>query len=178
MVELYLDSRSDCPPAIFLTSQRRIMRLEPLLNPELVVVLDNPGGKDSVLRALAQAARRVLPHISEDDLVAELSDRERRHSTSTPEGVAFPHAMLGEIENTVVVPALLRPGVNFGSENHPPSDLVFGMFGCAERPFSHVRLLARLARISRGPGALDRLRASQSPAELYETLVEEDRRHG
>jgi PTS system nitrogen regulatory IIA component len=154
------------------------MRLEPLLNPELVVVLDKPGDKDAVLRELAQTARRVLPHISEDDLITELADRERRHSTSTPDGVAFPHAMLSEIENTVVVPALLRPGVNFGSENHPPSDLVFGMFGCAERPFSHVRLLARLARISRGPGALDRMRAAASSEDLYKVLVEEDRRHG
>jgi nitrogen PTS system EIIA component len=154
------------------------MRLEPLLNPELVVVLSDPGDKDAVLRALAQAARRVLPHISEEDLVTELADRERRHSTSTPEGVAFPHAMLDEIESTVVVPALLRPGVSFGSENHPPSDLVFGMFGCAERPFSHVRLLARLARLSRGPGALDRMRAAGSPEDLYKVLVEEDRRHG
>ncbi len=154
------------------------MRLEPLLNPELVVVLDNAGDKDAVLRTLAQTARKVLPHISEDDLVTELADRERRHSTSTPDGVAFPHAMLSEIENTVVVPVLLRPGVNFGSDSHPPSDLVFGMFGCAERPFSHVRLLARLARISRGPGALDRMRDAHSPEDLYKVLVEEDRRHG
>jgi PTS system nitrogen regulatory IIA component len=154
------------------------MRLEPLLNPELVIVLDDASDKDAVLRALANAARKVLPHISEDDLVTELADRERRHSTSTPEGVAFPHAMLSEIESTVVVPALVRPGVNFGSDSHPPSDLVFGMFGCAERPFSHVRLLARLARISRGPGALDRLRSAKDPEELYSTLVEEDRRHG
>jgi len=154
------------------------MRLEPLLNPELVIVLDDAGDKDAVLRSLAQAARRVLPHIPEDELVTELADRERRHSTSTPEGVAFPHAMLDAIESTVIVPALLRPGVNFGSQNHPPSDLVFGMFGCAERPFSHVRMLARLARISRGPGALDRLRAARNPEELYAALVDEDRRHG
>ena len=33
------------------------------------------------------------------------------------------------------------------------------MFGDSNEPFSHVRLLARLARIAHSPGALDRLRA-------------------
>ena len=154
------------------------MRLEPLLKPDLVLVLEGLNDKEAVLRALADAAMGALNGVDRADLEKELAERERRYPTSTPDGVAFPHAMLPNIEDTVVIAALLRPGVSFGVESHPAADLVFGTFGCAERPFGHVRLLARLARIARGPGALERLRNATTGEELYARLVDEDRMHG
>ncbi|MCA9293255.1 MAG: PTS sugar transporter subunit IIA [Phycisphaerales bacterium] len=154
------------------------MRLEPLLKPELVLVLEGLSDKESVLHALANAALGSLNGVDQTALERELAERERRYPTSTPDGVAFPHAMLPGIQNTVVVAALLRPGVSFGVESHPAADIVFGTFGCSEKPFGHVRLLARLARIARGPGALDRLRAVGDGAALFKQLVDEDRLHG
>lgn len=153
------------------------MRLEPLLDPELVLVVESPADKQAVLGALARAARPALPDVPEAELIEELVERERRHPTSTPEGAAFPHAMLPDIDKTVVVALLLRPGVEFGVASHPPADVVFGMFGSADKPFSHVRLLARLSRIAHAPGALDRLRKAADAAGLFEQLVSEDRSH-
>ncbi|MCA9310903.1 MAG: PTS sugar transporter subunit IIA, partial [Phycisphaerales bacterium] len=100
------------------------------------------------------------------------------HPTSTPEGVAFPHAMLPAIKKTIIIPAILRPPVDFGVRSHPAASLIFCMFGDSNEPFSHVRLLARLARIAHSPGALDRLRAATDAADLYSILVAEDRAHG
>jgi len=154
------------------------MRLEPLLDEELVMVVEGAGGKGELLRALAERAAPRLGGVDADAVASELEDREQRIPTSTPEGVAFPHAMLPAIGETVVVAALVRPGVSFGVETHPASDVVFGMFGCSERPFSHVRLLARLARIARGPGALERFRACGDAASFHAALVDEDRKHG
>ncbi len=154
------------------------MRLEPLLKPDLVLVLDGVGNREAVLKALASAAVGALNGVDQGVLEKELADREKRYPTSTPDGVAFPHAMLADIETTVVVAVLLRPGVRFGVESHPAADIAFGTFGCAERPFGHVRLLARLARIARGPGALERLRASSDSSELFKRLIDEDRLHG
>ncbi len=154
------------------------MRLEPLLNPELAVVIERELDKTSVLRLLVEHAKPELPAVDTDELVELLAERERKLPTSTPEGVAFPHAMLPEIDGTVVVPMLVRPGVPFGVETHPPSDMIFGMFGSADRPYSHVRLLARLSRIARGSGALDRFRAAESGQALHSMLLDEDRKHG
>jgi len=153
------------------------MRLEPLLKPDLVLVIDGADGCDDVLGALAARAATELDGLDATRLDAELRDRERRIPTSTPEGVAFPHAMVPEITDTIVVPALVPGGVSFGVETHPKADIVFGMFGCSEKPFAHVRLLARLARIARGPGALDRFRACSDTQQFYDALVAEDRKH-
>lgn len=153
------------------------MRLEPLLKPELVLVLSDAADRDAVLSALAERASTAISGLDQATLNAELVEREGRIPTSTPEGVAFPHAMVQEIEETIVVPALVKGGVAFGVETHPKADIIFGMFGSSEKPFAHVRLLARLARIARGPGALDSFRKADTPEAFYDALIAEDRKH-
>lgn len=154
------------------------MRLEPFLKPNHALIITDCGDLRSLMTQLAAAAQPQLPDSSQEELVESLLERERRHPTSTPEGVAFPHAMLPTISETLIIPALLAPAVDFGVRGHPPADLIFCMFGDANEPFSHVRLLARLARIAHSPGALDRIRAAGSAEEFFAILVTEDRAHG
>lgn len=152
------------------------MRLEQYLHPDRTLVLEGVSDRDDLLVRLAGAA--ATAGVDSVELQASLLDRESRAPTSTPEGVAFPHALLESVEDTVVVAALAPGGVRLGKADHPPSDVIFCMVGSAKAPWDHVRLLARLARIARGPGALERLRQARSGAELYEELVREDRAHG
>lgn len=154
------------------------MRIEPLLVPERVVLLSGLSERDGVLRELAAVASSGLPDRSDDELYEALHERERRYPTSTPEGVAFPHAMLEGIESTVLVAAVVRPSVDFRPGEHPPVDLAFAMFGSSAEPFQHVRLLARLARVCRGDGALDRFRSASDEGAFLEALIDEDRAHG
>jgi PTS system nitrogen regulatory IIA component len=152
------------------------MRLEPYLDPNLAIVLDKPGDKDAVLAALADLGAPALG-LEPADVLAALRAREAQMPTSTPEGVAFPHALLKGLERTIVIPMRLRPGLRFGSTNHPPADLVFGMIGPDDRPWDHLRILARLARLLRIDSVRDRLRNANTADELAEALLQEDRDH-
>ena len=105
--------------------------------------------------------------VAESDLLAALEAREAQMPTSTPEGVALPHALLPNLTRTLVIPAVLRPPVRFGGSNHPPADLAFGMFGPADKPWDHLRVLARLARLMRAAGPRATLRASDSASRLH-----------
>ncbi|GAB4552072.1 MAG: hypothetical protein Tsb0013_14280 [Phycisphaerales bacterium] len=154
------------------------MRIEPLLAPERVVVLTDASDRDDVLRGLARIAATGLPERGEEELFEALLEREKRYPTSTPEGVAFPHAMLDGVDATVLVAAAVRPAVDFRPGEHPAVDLAFAMIGSVAEPFQHVQLLARLARVCRGSGALDSFRAAKDAQSLFEALVEEDRAHG
>lgn len=154
------------------------MRIEPLLTPERVVVLRDIAERDEVLRALARVASTGIGGRDERELFEALHERERRYPTSTPEGVAFPHAMLEGVDKTVLVAAAVRPGVDFRPGEHPPVDLAFAMIGSSAEPFQHVQLLARLARVCRGSGALAKFRSAADDGALMEALVEEDRAHG
>jgi len=104
------------------------------------------------------------------------TERLRRGGVATPEGVAFPHAVIAGVQRTVVGLALLPGGVRLDSAQ-PASDLVFAIAGDAARPWEHVRLLARLSRIAVDESARRRLRACPGDAELLEALLQEDARH-
>lgn len=152
------------------------MRLEHFLRPERTVVLGGVTTRDELLRRLAETAASA--GVDAGEVETALREREGQASTSTPEGVAFPHALLDGVEETIVVAARAPDGVAMGSADHPPSDIVFCMIGAASAPWDHVRLLARLARIARGAGALDRIRGASDDEALFQTLVSEDRSHG
>ncbi len=152
------------------------MRLEPYLDPNLTFVLDKPDGKAAVLASLADAAAGALG-IDREIVLAALLSREEQMATSTPEGVGLPHALLKGIDRTLVIPMLLRPGVKFGSSNHPPADLVFGMFGPDDKPWDHLRILARIARLTRDEKSRGRLREADDAAGLAEAILTEDRNH-
>lgn len=141
------------------------------------MLLADLADRAALFRAVAEAAAGRLSNEGADRLFAVLEEREQRYPTSTPEGVAFPHAMVAEIEQTLVLPVLAKPAVSFGVAGHPPSDVVFAIFGAESKPFQHVQLLARLARIVRTSGALDRLRGAGSGVDLVERLIAEDRTH-
>lgn len=154
------------------------MRLEPTLKPDAVLLLASPSSRDAVLGALADRAGGLFPGVTPKALLQGMIEREARFPTGTPEGVAFPHVLLPQIDQTAVIPALLRPGVRWSLHNHPAQDLVFAMFGHSDTPWEHVRMLARLARIARGPGALERLRSAPDAQSLYQLLLAEDRSYG
>ncbi len=152
------------------------MRLEEHLKPEHMLLLEDVADRDALLEALARKGAEVFPQLSEAQLLTALQEREAQAPTSTPEGVGFPHALLPEVKETAVIVAKLPQGVQL-SQEHPPVDLVFCMIGAAEAPWRHVRLLARLARLARAEGALDRFRQAATPEALYEALLAEDRAH-
>lgn len=154
------------------------MQLEPFLNPDAALILAHPVDRTGVLQALAECAARQIAGADPARLLEGLNDREEKFPTGTPEGVAFPHVLLPQIPRTVLIPAVLAPGVPWGAMGGRSQDVVFAMFGNSERPWEHVRMLARLARVARGAGALDRLRACRSSESLYKALVAEDRLHG
>jgi mannitol/fructose-specific phosphotransferase system IIA component (Ntr-type) len=104
------------------------------------------------------------------------AERLRRGGVATPEGVAFPHAVISGVRRTCVGLVLAPTGVSLDS-NQPASDLIFAIAGDSARPWEHVRLLARLSRIAVDEAARRRLRGCRTDAQLLEALVAEDARH-
>ena len=153
------------------------MHLGPLLRQDLTLILTGCADRHAALEQIAQRVAPGLPGIEAQGLLTDLLARENEYPTSTREGVAFPHVLLPGVEETVVSVGLLRPGVRWSKQESTPQDLVFVMIGPDSKPWQHVRLLARLARISTSQGALERLRAATTAEDLFERLVAEDNAH-
>lgn len=155
---------------------RSLVALGPYLFDAGVLILDGPQDRDSILRVAADAASKAIGDAGSptdaEALLEALVGRESQSPTGTPEGVAFPHAMVPGLPTSLVVVIRTGQAVNFGQGR--PCDLVFAMFGDAEKPWEHVRLLARLARITGRADARSRLREAQDPTSLLSTIHAED----
>lgn len=148
------------------------------LGPHLVdggtLILTGPVDRTTILMRAAEVAATAMidAGVTAADLLAALEAREKQSPTGTPEGVAFPHAVLPGLPRSVVVAMLVGEAVDFGADR--PCDLVFAMFGDSNQPWVHVRLLARLARITAPADARDRLRQATTGDAFRAGILAED----
>jgi PTS system nitrogen regulatory IIA component len=149
--------------------------LRELLLPDLVVRIDHPTEASVLVRLLSEVMAPAVG-LAAPTLEQAFTERLRRGGVATPEGVAFPHAVIAGVRRTCVGLVHLPSGVRLDPAQ-PPSDLIFAIAGDSSRPWEHVRLLARLSRIAVDESARKRLREAASDAALLETLVREDERH-
>jgi PTS system nitrogen regulatory IIA component len=154
------------------------MNLESFVRPELCWVVEKAEGRDALLRDLTRRIAEQIDGVEAEPLFETLIDRESKGPTSTPDRVAFPHAMVEGVQSSFVATVVVKSGVKFGHKSHPKSQLVFVLVGPPEAAWDHIRLLARLARICHAPGAVERLFDSDDSKQLFSRLQKEDARHG
>ena len=102
--------------------------------------------QDILSQIALRAHQTILPNFSHHALTTALNKRELINFTSTPEGVALPHAICDEIapsDSGVVILTLLRP-ILWGSHQ---VQIVVGLLGSTSEPWRQVRNLARIARV-------------------------------
>jgi len=149
--------------------------LEQVVIPALVRRIDTPTEATVLIRMLSEVMAEPTG-LAAPTLEQAFSERLRRGGVATPEGVGFPHAVIAGVRRTCVGLISLPSGVKLDS-NQPASDLVFAIAGDAARPWEHVRLLARLSRISVDESARRRLRSAPDGTALLTTLLQEDASH-
>ena len=158
---------------------RCTVALAPYLISDGILVLDPTPDVDAILIRAADIAAKAMAAsggtVSADALLESLRARESQRSTGTAEGVAFPHALIPGLPRSLVVVIHARGAVPFDAHR---CDLIFAMFGDADHPWEHVRLLARLARLTATPEARDRLRAASDDEALLAAIQAEDEAHG
>jgi PTS system nitrogen regulatory IIA component len=155
--------------------------LEPLLTnllPERLVAVPLPARtRAAAVKALVELAGQTgqvyLPHALRDAIL----DRERTSSTALDDGVAFPHPrhpLPHAVGISFVAYGRTANSIPFGA---PVGDLtdIFFLVCCLEAD-THLRVLARLARLLRLPGFLDALRAADSPAETLANIRASEQR--
>jgi PTS system nitrogen regulatory IIA component len=148
-----------------------------LLGPENVAVPLVASTKVSVLRELVKLAAQSWQVYDPDAVHEAIVKREEMESTAQVNGVAFPHshrpfgdAVLGE--PLVCFARTPRPVV-FGGPRGSLTDVFFLVLSKDDR--THLRVLARLARVLRRDGLLASLRTAETPAEAHELLLAAER---
>jgi len=153
------------------------MKLHHYLRPELVLLDLDADGVENTLRDM-------VSHLSENGLVENdgpvleaLLEREAAQSTGIGGGVAVPHAVYSELSSTVIELALSRKGVNYLSLDEKPVHTFFLLLSPPAASSTHIKLLARIARLMRQPDVLEQLLSAQTAEEVIEKIRQFDEQH-
>lgn len=133
------------------------MRLSEYIRPELVIPdLETTGVRDT-LHALVDRLQQHGIVADPDALEESLLARESVHTTAMGHGVAVPHATLAGLERPLVLVAVAPGGTAFGPTGLDPVRIFFLLLSPVDRTSLHIKLLARICRLVRHPGFIDRL---------------------
>lgn len=148
----------------------------PLLAPQRISLALNGRTAPGVLKDLVDLANADW-HVYDTDLVlAAVREREASASTGMAGGVAVPHPRRRTpdlLAESLVAFGRATGGVPFGDPNGKLTDLFFLVL--AQDDVTHLRVLARLARLFLREGFLDQLRACESPQEVIQVIAEAER---
>jgi nitrogen PTS system EIIA component len=130
------------------------------------------GTKASVLKELVTVAEGSWQVYDPDAMLAAIRAREDMDSTALDNGIALPHPRR-PLPDTVQGEALVAygrtsRGIPFGAPGGGLSDIFFLV--CCRDQATHLRVLARLARLMLRPDFVDSLRAAESVSETYQLI--------
>jgi PTS system nitrogen regulatory IIA component len=142
-----------------------------LAGPDAVLACVKASGKKALLAELAAKAA-ALYKFDERRLFDRLLERERLGSTGIGGGIAIPHGRMAGIDKPVGLFARLGHPVDFDSIDERPVDTVFLLLAPEGAGADHLKALARVSRLLRDRGLVDKLRATENADALYALLVE------
>lgn len=151
------------------------MNLADYIDPALVTLGVRPGSVrqvlDQIVAPLAEAGLVQDP----EGLVDRLSRREGLQSTGIGSGVAVPHCIWEELDRPRVLVGVCPEGTDYHALDARPVQLFFLLLSPRDAVRQHVRLLARVARLTRRPALLEELQAAEEPPEVVEALQSYER---
>src|SRR5687768_15887926 len=115
------------------------MNLRHLVDPDLIFDDLAPGGRDAVLRGLAERLESGGSIRNADDLYARLREREELGSTAIGRGVAIPHCKLPDLERALVAIGVVPRGVEGETPDREPVRLFFLVVSPEGSPAQHLQ---------------------------------------
>jgi PTS system nitrogen regulatory IIA component len=142
-----------------------------LSGPDAVLACVKASGKKALLAELATRAAQLYK-LDERRLFDRVLERERLGSTGIGGGIAIPHGRMSSLAKPVGVFARLANPVDFDSIDERPVDTVFLLLAPEGAGADHLKALARVSRLLRDRGLVEKLRATESADALYALLIE------
>ena len=153
------------------------MRLLDYIDPQCVVVGLSSPDKKSTLNIMVDIV--VEQGLVKDGkrLMEALQQRETVVSTGIGNNIAIPHADLPEISSPRLALGVFPQGVDFDSLDEEPVYVVFLLLGTPRTPGLHMKILARIARLSKDADFAAGLRKALQPDQLLTVLEQIESHH-
>ncbi len=130
--------------------------------------------KKQVLEELIDAVKQNKPDIDRERLMKVLLERERLGSTGIGDGIAIPHGKLRDINDLVLSFGRSAEGIDFESMDGKPVHLFFLLVAPEACAGTHLRALAKIARLLKNGTVRKRLAKVDSREDIFSIIQQED----
>jgi PTS system nitrogen regulatory IIA component len=130
-------------------------------------------------QALQEMALRAaeLTGLDQRMIFDMLLQRERLCSTGFGHGIAIPHIRLVQVKATVGLFARAVQPIEFDALDGEPVDLMFLLLSPEHAAGDRLKALARISRLVRQPGTLDRLRTAKDADQIHAVISDAAESH-
>lgn len=150
------------------------MKICGLLTEEHIILDLKPGSKNSVLEDLVRRLKARDLIKDEKKILAELKNREGLCSTGLENGIAVPHALIDEIEESFIAISVVKEGMDFEAVDQLPTYVLFLLLGNKDDPGSQLKILAHICRMVKETDFVEKVKGAGSPKEICRILQQED----
>lgn len=148
-----------------------MIRIGEILDPSCVLMGLSGGGRAEVLRVMTDRLAE-LGRIDDSATIHRLlMDRESLMTTAVRRGFAFPHAFNEKIERSFLTVGAAPGGVDFAALDGEPVNFIFLLLGPPDNQAIHLRILARISRLTGQPEVLQLMREAADREALLETIA-------
>jgi mannitol/fructose-specific phosphotransferase system IIA component (Ntr-type) len=153
------------------------LRLIDYIDPGCVGIGQGARDKESALRLMVDLVAKGGLVDSQESLMTALKQREEVVSTGIGNSVAIPHADLPAIKEPRLAVGVFPDGVDFDALDEEPVYVVFLLLGTPRTPGLHMKILARIARLSKDNEFASGLRRAAGADDVLETLRRLEAKH-
>ena len=148
------------------------MKIQDILSQESVWVEKNVLPKKKMLEKISHLAAEKTG-LSEAVVLDALIERERLGTTGIGRGVAIPHSPIPKLKKIFCAFMKTAP-VDFEAIDKKPVEFLFLLLVPPNAGADHLKALAKVSRILRNETALEEMKKSELPKELYKIIVKND----
>ena len=134
--------------------------------------------KSEALQELVELLHRAGKIQDAEAAVAGLIAREKLTSTGIGSGIAIPHLLSEQAEETVMAFGRKREGLRFDSVDNQPVTLIYLIVGPKHQEYAHLRLLSRLSRLLHDESFRQDLLEAETAEEILRIVAREEQREG
>jgi fructose-specific phosphotransferase system IIA component len=120
--------------------------LSELLDPDCIELDLKSRRKKDIIRELAEVLTRGGKISDTEALARGILEREKLTSTGLGDGIAIPHCMSSQVQETLIAFGRKASGVRFDAIDNRPVKLFLLLVGPADDHNRHLKVLSKLAR--------------------------------
>ena len=145
------------------------MNINEMLTVNSFLVNLKATSKKDVLEKLIKLAKKNLK-IDSQNLLENLTKREKLGSTAVGNGIAIPHANCLDINKPKVFVAILSNGLDFNANDDQPVDIIFLLLAPNNNGSEHLQALALVSRILRNKELTTKLRGCKNTESAFAVI--------